>query len=148
MLSRRVYEPAQYSANAPANLLVCFDGGGAVIQHPEAGPTGGEPVLLDNLHATNAIPVTIVVGITPGRNPDYPEQRSLEYDTVRTAVPRSTILHDCRLNHFVCRLVTSTRSFWQPRSCHWSKRSGTFLRTRAPYTRLFGFVCNVVVGQS
>ena len=71
----------------PANLLLCFDGGGVVIQHGEAGPTGGESVLLDNLHASNAIPVTIVVGITPGRNPNYPEQRSLEYDTVRTQFP-------------------------------------------------------------
>ena len=90
---RRVYEPAQYSKDTPANLLVCFDGGGAVIQHSEKGPTGGEPVLLDNLHASNAIPVTIVVGITPGRTPDYPEQRSLEYDTVRTV--SESAQHSC-----------------------------------------------------
>jgi enterochelin esterase-like enzyme len=83
LLSRRVYEPAQYDKTKPANLLLCFDGGGAVLQQQENGPTGGDPTLLDNLHAKGAIPVTIVVGITPGRNPDYPEQRSHEYDTVR-----------------------------------------------------------------
>ena len=95
---RRVYEPAQYSKDTPANLLVCFDGGGAVIQHSEKGPTGGEPVLLDNLHASNAIPVTIVVGITPGRTPDYPEQRSLEYDTVRTVSESAQHSYDTTLS--------------------------------------------------
>ena len=85
LAARRVYQPAQYDKDIPANLLLCFDGGGAVLQHQANGPTAGKPVLLDNLHAKKAIPPTIVVGITPGRNPDYAEQRSHEYDTVRSS---------------------------------------------------------------
>jgi enterochelin esterase-like enzyme len=70
-----VYVPAQYEPGTPANLLLCFDGGGVV----KSG------VLMDNLIHKRAVPVTIVVGITPGRNPDYQEQRSHEYDTVSDA---------------------------------------------------------------
>eukprot|EP01052_Picozoa_sp_SAG31_P045630 SAG31_NODE_8407_length_1457_cov_1.983800_2_plen_176_part_00 len=84
-----VYVPAQYDAAVPCNLLLCFDGGGPV----KSG------VLMDNLIHKNAIPPTVVVGITPGRNPDYKEQRSLEYDTVTDANATflgvsSSILHD------------------------------------------------------
>ena len=56
-----VYVPAQYEPGTPANLLLCFDSGGMV----KSG------VLVDNLIHKRAVPVTIVVGITPGRNPDY-----------------------------------------------------------------------------
>ena len=40
------------------------------------------PIIDPTTNASQAIPPTIVVGITPGRNPDYGEQRSHEYDTV------------------------------------------------------------------
>ena len=70
-----VYVSAHYEPGTPANLLLCFDGGGVV----KSG------VLMDNLIHKRAVPVTIVVGITPGRNPGYQEQRSHEYDTVSDA---------------------------------------------------------------
>ena len=64
-----VYVSAQYEPGTPANLLLCFDGGGGYIYGGGGGVKSG--VLMDNLIHKRAVPVTIVVGITPGRNPDY-----------------------------------------------------------------------------
>jgi poly(3-hydroxybutyrate) depolymerase len=70
-----LYVPAQYDKVAPANLLVCFDGGGYVDRM-------GVPVVLDNLIHRQDLPPTIAVFLSPGKNPDYAQQRSHEYDTV------------------------------------------------------------------
>lgn len=79
-----VYVPAQYSAARRACLLIVQDGAGAVNE------TGDwrYPVVLDNLIAQGAIPVTIGVFINPGVLPkgtgDVPPlfNRSFEYDSV------------------------------------------------------------------
>ncbi len=79
-----VYVPAQYSASKPACLLVVQDGAGAVNE-------GGDwryPIVLDNLIAQGAIPVTIGVFVNPGVLPqgasDVPPlfNRSFEYDSM------------------------------------------------------------------
>ena len=89
-----VYIPAQYNAVKPACVMVFQDGGGFV-------KTDGEwrvPVVLDNLIAQKAMPVTVAVFIDPGVNPGamipdptktgvtFAQQarfnRSFEYDAV------------------------------------------------------------------
>ena len=70
-----LYVPLQYSNDIPANLLVCFDGGGYVDRF-------GVPTVLDNLIHRKEIPATICVFLSPGKHQDYAEQRSHEYDTV------------------------------------------------------------------
>lgn len=79
-----VYVPAQYSAAKPACLLVVQDGAGAINE------TGDwrYPIVLDNLIAQGAIPVTIGVFVNPGVLPpgsgDVPPRlnRSFEYDSM------------------------------------------------------------------
>ncbi len=86
----QLYVPAQYQADKPACLLVCFDGGGY------ANPTGGTrvPVVLDNLIAKKEVPVTIGVFINPGTfKASTPEgkdrsNRSFEYDSLGDANAR------------------------------------------------------------
>ena len=72
-----LYVPQQYDAGKPANLMVCFDGGGYV------SPEGHNvPLVLDNLIHAKQLPVTICVFLSPGNTTEYSQQRSLEYDTV------------------------------------------------------------------
>ena len=68
-----VYVPAQYDPSKPAALWVGMDAFGS----SEQGHT-----TLDNLIFKGEMPVTIGVFVTPGRNPQNAEQRSVEYDTV------------------------------------------------------------------
>lgn len=78
-----VYVPAQYSAEKPAAVMVYQDGGGMVTE------TGRwrAPIVMDNLIAIGAMPVTIGVFVNPGVLPpkDAATQqgrynRSYEYD--------------------------------------------------------------------
>lgn len=72
-----LYVPQQYDKAHAANLMVCFDGAGY------ASPDGHNvPLVLDNLIHTKDLPVTICVFLSPGQTTEYPQQRSLEYDTV------------------------------------------------------------------
>jgi enterochelin esterase-like enzyme len=79
-----VYVPRQYTGEAPANLVVFQDGGGAVK------PDGllRVPVVLDNLIAEGRLPVTIGVFVNPGVVPGAKQgaasrsNRSFEYDSL------------------------------------------------------------------
>lgn len=79
-----VYAAAQYSPAKPACLLVVQDGAGAVNE------TGDwrYPVVLDNLIAQGAMPVTVAVFVNPGVLPPGSSDvsplfnRSFEYDSV------------------------------------------------------------------
>ena len=78
-----VYIPHQATipGATPAALMVCLDG---------AGFLSGEgayrtPTVADNLIHAKKIPPTVIVFVNPGKNPNYAEQRSLEYDTVSDA---------------------------------------------------------------
>lgn len=88
-----VYVPAQYSATKPACLLVVQDGASAV---DESGDWR-YPVVLDNLIAQGAIPVTIGVfvnpGVLPARAADVPPRfnRSFEYDSMNDRYARFLI---------------------------------------------------------
>jgi gluconolactonase len=79
-----VYVPAQYDGSAPACLIVFQDGSGF---QSERG-SWRAPVVLDNLIAQKAMPVTIAVFIDPGVLPAASEQqqarynRSYEYDAL------------------------------------------------------------------
>ncbi|MBV9761576.1 MAG: SMP-30/gluconolactonase/LRE family protein [Acidobacteriaceae bacterium] len=79
-----VYVPAQYSAAKPACLLVVQDGAGAINETGE----WRYPIVLDNLIAQGAIPVTIGVFVNPGvlgaQSGGTPSlfNRSFEYDSM------------------------------------------------------------------
>jgi len=89
----QLYVPAQYQADKPACVLVCFDGNGY------ANPTGGTrvPVVLDNLIAKKEVPVTIGIFIQPGTfkatAPGAKDRsnRSFEYDSLGDANARFVI---------------------------------------------------------
>ena len=80
----RVYVPRQYSADAPASLMVFQDG------PAYADPKGAfrVPVVFDNLIHRKAMPVTIAVFVSPGVvEPTRPNAkresiRSFEYDSL------------------------------------------------------------------
>ena len=78
-----VYIPQQATipGATPAALIVCLDGAG-FLSEEGAYRT---PTVADNLIHTGKMPPTVIVFINPGKNPDYAEQRSLEYDTVSDA---------------------------------------------------------------
>lgn len=85
-----VYVPAQYSADAPAALMVFQDG----HAYEKVDGEFRVPVVFDNLIAAGEMPVTIAVMIDPGHTGDLPEtrgwnptpaNRSVEYDTVSDA---------------------------------------------------------------
>jgi enterochelin esterase-like enzyme len=79
-----VYVPQQYQGTSPAHLLVFQDGGGYVK------PDGAfrAPVVLDNLIAKGALPVTVAVFVNPGAfQPSIPgaaarSNRAFEYDSM------------------------------------------------------------------
>lgn len=82
-----VYIPKQYDGSQPAALMVFQDG------HAYIAPQGQfrAPVVMDNLIAEGAMPVTIGVFIDPGHLDELPEQpgwkptpknRSIEYDSL------------------------------------------------------------------
>ena len=82
-----VYVPEQYDGSTPAALMVFQDG------HAYTAPEGQfrAPVVMDNLIAEGAMPVTIGVFIDPGHLDPLPERpgwkptpknRSFEYDTL------------------------------------------------------------------
>ncbi|MCO8123211.1 alpha/beta hydrolase-fold protein [Stieleria sp. TO1_6] len=79
-----VYVPAQYRDDQPANLMVFMDG------KNYANPRGAfrVPIVLDNLIAEQAIPVTVAVFVNPGTVPaEKPgakdrSNRSFEYDSM------------------------------------------------------------------
>jgi enterochelin esterase family protein len=68
-----VYVPAQYSAAAPAAVMVFQDG---------AGPKDFVPTVFDNLIARRDMPVTVGIFIQPGVLKDGRANRSFEYDTL------------------------------------------------------------------
>lgn len=80
----RVYVPAQYQSDQPANLMVFMDGAGY------ARPNGAfrVPLVLDNLIHRREVPVTIAVFVNPGTIPATKKgarsrsNRSFEYDTL------------------------------------------------------------------
>lgn len=80
-----LYVPKQYSPAQPANLIVFQDG----ESYLDSNKPMQIPVVIDELIAAKAIPITICVFINPGQvitptkaehHPD--SQRSLEYDAV------------------------------------------------------------------
>lgn len=82
-----VYVPEQYDGSAPAALMVFQDG------HAYTAPEGQfrAPVVMDNLIAEGAMPITIGVFVDPGHLDALPERpgwkptpknRSFEYDTL------------------------------------------------------------------
>ena len=79
-----VYVPAQYKADAPANLMVFMDGSG----YANKGGAFRVPVVFDNLIHQKAMPVTIAVFVDPGTIPaKLPgakdrSNRSFEYDSL------------------------------------------------------------------
>lgn len=88
-----LFVPAQYTGEAPANVLVFQDGQRAT------NPTGSlrVPQVLENLIAAGDIPVTIGIFITPGHRaevyPDNlgtgnPNNRAQEYDSLSDAYTR------------------------------------------------------------
>lgn len=88
-----VYVPAQYTGDAPANVLVFQDGQRAT--NPEGSLR--VPQVLENLIAAGDIPVTIGIFITPGHRaetyPDdlgmsNPNNRAREYDSLSDAYTR------------------------------------------------------------
>jgi enterochelin esterase-like enzyme/sugar lactone lactonase YvrE len=80
----RVYVPAQYSDNEPANLMVFMDGRGY------ANPKGAfrAPQVLDKLIADGDLPVTVAVFVDPGtvkatlKGAKDRSNRSFEYDSL------------------------------------------------------------------
>jgi enterochelin esterase family protein len=68
-----VYVPAQYTAAAPAAVMVFQDG---------AGPKDFVPTVFDNLIARRDMPVTVGIFIQPGVFKDGRANRSFEYDTL------------------------------------------------------------------
>jgi enterochelin esterase family protein len=68
-----VYMPAQYTAAAPAAVMVFQDG---------AGPKDFVPTVFDNLIARRDMPVTVGIFIQPGVFKDGRANRSFEYDTL------------------------------------------------------------------
>ncbi len=80
-----VYIPAQYDGSEPAALLIFQDG----LRHADKNNEGGlrVPIVLDNLIATGAVPVTIGIFIDPGRKKNQgdeakPGNRGFEYDSL------------------------------------------------------------------
>ena len=91
-----VFVPAQYTGEAPANVLVFQDGQRAT--NPEGQLR--VPQVLENLIASGDIPVTIGIFITPGHRaetyPDNlgtgnPNNRAQEYDSLSDAYTRFLI---------------------------------------------------------
>ncbi|MGH9328045.1 MAG: SMP-30/gluconolactonase/LRE family protein [Terriglobia bacterium] len=78
-----VYVPAEYTGSDPACTLVVLDG---LLFHT--------PVVLDNLIAQHAMPVTVAIGVSPGvvnsatppANPRF--DRSLEFDSLNDRFAR------------------------------------------------------------
>ncbi len=85
-----VYVPKQYNPAKPAALMVFQDGGG----YQSTNGSFRSPVVMDNLIAKKAMPVTIGVFINPGNVPPAePGQkgrsnRSYEYDSLGDAYAR------------------------------------------------------------
>jgi enterochelin esterase-like enzyme len=70
-----IYVPAAYKADGPpASLLVCQDGDS--YKREKIG------IVVDNLIADKAMPVTILVLLNPGTNDNGRSNRSVEYDTL------------------------------------------------------------------
>lgn len=77
-----IYTPAGFEpGGAPPALMVFNDGGGYLDRN---GPVRAAAVLDTLIHSGEAQP-TIGVFVMPGRNPDNPQQRSFEYDSVTDA---------------------------------------------------------------
>jgi enterochelin esterase-like enzyme len=64
-----IYVPAQYSASAPASLMIFQDG--QAFKNPDGNLRAH--YVMDNLIYRREIPVMIGVFINPGRRPDQPE---------------------------------------------------------------------------
>jgi enterochelin esterase family protein len=69
-----IYIPSAYDDTTPAALLVVQDG--------DAYKGESIGAVVDNLIAAGQIPVTLVIGLNPGKNPDGSSNRSVEYDTL------------------------------------------------------------------
>ena len=91
-----IYVPAQYTGDAPANVLVFQDGARAI------NPSGAlrVPQVLENLVHRKDIPVTIGIFVTPGQRGDVfpadvgtgnPNNRAQEYDAVDDTYARFLI---------------------------------------------------------
>lgn len=80
----RVYVPEQYVQGTPANLMVFMDG----LNYAKPDGPFRTTTVLDNLIASESIPVTIAVFVNPGTiKPSKPgargrSNRSLEYDSL------------------------------------------------------------------
>lgn len=91
-----VYVPEQYTADQPANVIVCQDGQRAT--NPE-GPLR-VPQVLENLIHKKEIPVTIGIFITPGQRGDtYPDDLGMRNPNNRAAEYDSLSDHYAR---FIC----------------------------------------------
>src|SRR3954453_4918301 len=70
-----IYVPAAYApAGPPASLMVFQDGDSYLKEHVG--------IVVDNLIAAKAMPVTILLLLNPGVNDDGTKNRSVEYDTL------------------------------------------------------------------
>ena len=70
-----IYVPAAYDPDGPPAALMVFQDGDA-YKNEHAG------VVVDNLIAAKALPVTILLLLNPGVNDDGTSNRSVEYDTL------------------------------------------------------------------
>ena len=75
----RIYTPAGFDPNGPPPAVIIFNDGSWYLER--SGPVRAAAVLDTLIHAGEA-PPTIAVFVMPGKNPDNPQQRSFEYDSL------------------------------------------------------------------
>ena len=77
-----VYVPKQYTADTPANVLVCQDGNWSHFEMP---------VVLDNMIAHGDIPPTVAIFVEPGTKSSERDNRNFEYDTLNDTYARMIV---------------------------------------------------------
>ena len=75
----RIYTPPGFDPSGPPPALIVFNDGSWYLDRD--GPVRAAAVLDSLIHAGEA-PQTVAVFVMPGKNPDNPQQRSLEYDSL------------------------------------------------------------------
>jgi enterochelin esterase family protein len=74
-----IYTPAGFDPAGAAPALAVFNDGGGYLDR--GGPVRAAAVF-DTLTHAGEMPPTVGVFVMPGKNPDNPQQRSFEYDSV------------------------------------------------------------------
>jgi len=75
----RIYTPPGFDPKGPPPAVIVFNDGSWYLDRE--GPVRAAAVLDSLLHVGEA-PATVAVFVMPGKNPDNPQQRSFEYDSV------------------------------------------------------------------